>query len=274
MRGRGLSASLAVLVGASAWAAPADSRNPYIPVVEVLYRSLEYEEALREMEKANAWPDNSAEERTWLAFMEGVLVMEFNDVERARAAFVRGLQLSPDATLPVDASPKVRETFEKARQEVQRAMPPPAPPPAQPEAPAPPVVSAAQPARAALRLEAGAWGFSDVVARTVAVGADVGARWSDFEARVQVLAGPRVALGLEAAYVLGSEWMGKLGARGRAVPAVGAYGGGVVVGGAWAFSPHAYLFADASAEAFHAPAGYRPFGVMATFGLRGTLALH
>ena len=111
-----------------------ETRNPFIPAVASAYESLELEAALSALGKASAWPDNGPRERLWLALMEGVLQFGAGDEARALAAFGRALAIDPEAQLPVQASPRLRGHFARAR----AALGPPAPKPPPPETSPPP----------------------------------------------------------------------------------------------------------------------------------------
>ena len=140
-RKRGLAIAacvLLVLVGGQAFAKTdiPETRNPFIPAIARAYESLELEAALSALRKASAWPDNGLRERLWLALMEGVLQFGAGDEARALAAFGRALAMNPGAQLPVQASPKLRDHFARAR-EVLGPPAPKAPPPEPSPSPSP-----------------------------------------------------------------------------------------------------------------------------------------
>lgn len=280
--------------------------NPYVPVVEKLYRELDYEQALEEISKGTAWGDNTTDDRVWLALMEGVLAIETGDVERGRAAFERGLTLQPDAALPVSAAPRIRELFEATRADVLSRLPPsPAPdPPAVPsevaEREAPPsngvaasadesrARDASRPAgRASVTAPAATSGHEsgpglrgigsarvlvDPVGRSVGGVLDLGAAWRSFEARARWAPGTRQAFGLDLLALWQPGRFGvHAGLRGTAVPAVGAWGGGPLIGARAGLGRNLYVVGDVGAEWYAAPVRFRPFALVVTAGFGVTV---
>lgn len=111
--GFGLLAFAVCVVSTSAVAA--GGGNPYLEPASRLYQSLEFNEALRTLEKALKWPSNTPEEDIRAAVLEGLITAQLGKSERAESAFKRALAMDPSATLPFKVSPKISRLFEKAR---------------------------------------------------------------------------------------------------------------------------------------------------------------
>lgn len=136
--------ALLLLLVSVAQAAPKPIGNTQARNAERLFKSMEYEKALGALKKAAEWPKNTPQDLAWIALFEGVIQGELSKPDEAMAAFNRGLEQDPNATLPVAASPKVLAMFERARQAVLAKRAP--PPPPVPVAPAPSPAPVAPPA--------------------------------------------------------------------------------------------------------------------------------
>lgn len=131
-----------------------------------LYQESEYEQAVFRFQTAALVADRAAAERaralTWL----GLAYAGAGDAEAARRAFEDALLLDPQATIPVEVSPKIEEEFEAVRAALAatpRAAPasahppaPPGPPRAAPESGGPWVLAGSVGALGALCVAAGA----------------------------------------------------------------------------------------------------------------------
>src|SRR5207244_13123073 len=71
------------------------ARNPYIEPASRLYQGLEFQEALRTIEKGLRWPSNTPEEEIRAAILEGLITAQLGHAERALGAFKRALAMDP-----------------------------------------------------------------------------------------------------------------------------------------------------------------------------------
>lgn len=144
-------------VSSPAFAQAPAKANPYLDPAARLYQNFEFQDALRTVERALAWPSNTPEEEVRAAMLEGVIVAQLGKADRAVGAFKRALVVDPSAKLPFTVSPKVGKLFAQAKVELARmpkkpepppvvavaapptpAVPPPAPAPSKPEPVVPP----------------------------------------------------------------------------------------------------------------------------------------
>jgi tetratricopeptide (TPR) repeat protein len=114
---------LVVLMLASS--APAASREvkQYLNSAAALFENLEYEKALKQVEKAKT-KASGAEDELLISLYEGVILAEQGKTEKALAAFKAGLSMDPDAKLPLEVSPKVEKAFEGVRASVKKTLAP------------------------------------------------------------------------------------------------------------------------------------------------------
>ncbi len=119
--------ALAILLAAPFAARAAEAKNPYLPAAERLYHDLEYEEALRTIERAATWPSSTPQDDVRIALFEGLINAGLGRDARAIRAFKRALAIDPKAVLPVDVPPKIEALFATAHKGL-RPAPPPAPP--------------------------------------------------------------------------------------------------------------------------------------------------
>jgi tetratricopeptide (TPR) repeat protein len=105
----------------SVWAQENSDLRSYLRSVNSLYGSFEYEQALKQLERAQrfAW---TIEDDALLSLYEGLILAEMSNWDASAAAFRAALSLQPDSVLPLKASPKVEAYFEKVRREVVREM--------------------------------------------------------------------------------------------------------------------------------------------------------
>ncbi|MBI3184784.1 MAG: hypothetical protein HYZ28_21820 [Myxococcales bacterium] len=120
---RGVSLTLAALLalGPAASFALGKEVQKYLRAAATLYENLEYEKALQQIERAKA-KSEGAEDDAAISFYEGVVLADLGKEEEALTAFKLGLSMDPEASLPLEVSPKVEATFEKARQHVKKLL--------------------------------------------------------------------------------------------------------------------------------------------------------
>src|SRR5262249_18302894 len=82
-----------------------------------LYNEAEWDGALRELSIAEKYASTDAQ-RLSVLLHEGIMLANVPDPEAARTSWRRGLELDPNAELPLAVSPRVRALF----QEVQRSV--------------------------------------------------------------------------------------------------------------------------------------------------------
>lgn len=124
MRGHRWLVAWAALVALLSGQALALSRQVarYLRAATTLYENLEYEKALKQIERARG-QSTGAEDDAAIALYEGIVFSDLGNEEKATTAFQTGLSLEPEAKLPLEVSPKVKAIFEKARANVQRLAP-------------------------------------------------------------------------------------------------------------------------------------------------------
>ncbi|SEM78152.1 hypothetical protein SAMN05444354_1232 [Stigmatella aurantiaca] len=91
----------------------------YLRSVNSLYESFEYEQALKQLERAQRF-SRTMEEDVALSLYEGIILADMSRWDASAAAFRAALSLQPEASLPLKVSPKIGAYFEKVRQEVMR----------------------------------------------------------------------------------------------------------------------------------------------------------
>lgn len=96
-----------------------------------LYKDLEYEQALEQIQKARRL-SRGTEEEVSVYLHEGIILGDMGQQDQSRAAFKKGLLLNPHAKLPFKVAPKLELDFERQRVEAHKelgiAPPPPTPP--------------------------------------------------------------------------------------------------------------------------------------------------
>lgn len=111
-----------VLVGGAARAQSAEVKK-YLNVAITLYENLEYEQALKQLQKARvkaAGPDDEMR----IGLLEACVLADMGKEEKALAAFKTAFGNDLDAKLPVEVSPKVQAVAEKARASVRKVLAP------------------------------------------------------------------------------------------------------------------------------------------------------
>jgi hypothetical protein len=103
--------------------AAAGPQNPYLDPALQLYQNLEFQEALRVIDKAIAWPGNTPEQDVRAGLLEGVVCAQLGKTDRALGAFKRALAIDPGARLYFDVSPKIAQLLSRARKELGSADP-------------------------------------------------------------------------------------------------------------------------------------------------------
>ena len=106
-----------LLIAAVLAASPA-GQNPYLDPALQLYNNLEFQEALKILDKAQTWAGNTPEQDVRAALLEGVICAQLGKTERAMSAFKRALALDPGAKLYFAAPPKVVALFRKSKKEL------------------------------------------------------------------------------------------------------------------------------------------------------------
>lgn len=247
-----------------AGAARAAEADPYAAAVERLFKDFEYEEAIRAAQKALARPGNPPAVEVRVSLFEGISHAELGQTAQALRAFKRALSLDPSAQLPVAVSPRTEALFEQARTDMAVATPAARPEmTTEPDGP-----DALASVGTSVSLHASAFGFADVLGRSVGPGADVRLGFGGLQTRLLVFGGSSVGLALEAGYLFGDGALQpKVGLRGYYGPSTRAAGGGVLLGVQYAPWDSVSLFVDGSAELYAVEAPWRPMAVLVTSGV-------
>jgi tetratricopeptide (TPR) repeat protein len=95
----------------------------YINASIALYENLEYEKALKQLQKARL-KSQGAEDDARISLVEGIIYAEMGKDEKADNAFRTGFSLDPDIKLPVEVSPKVEAVANKTRESVRKMLAP------------------------------------------------------------------------------------------------------------------------------------------------------
>ncbi|MDC0710381.1 hypothetical protein POL68_18030 [Stigmatella sp. ncwal1] len=93
----------------------------YLRSVNSLYEAFEYEQALKQLERAQRFAQTMEDDVT-LSLYEGIILADMSRWEASAAAFKAALLLQIDASLPLKVSPKVEAYFEKVRKDVSREL--------------------------------------------------------------------------------------------------------------------------------------------------------
>ncbi|WP_257448763.1 class III extradiol ring-cleavage dioxygenase family protein [Archangium lipolyticum] len=110
------------LVGAPLSAAhAADDFNRYLRAAVRLYEGLDYERALKQLERARRVA-RGVEEDVTLGLHEGIILADMGRWQDALATFKTALLLNPEAKLPLRVSPKVEAEFEKQRERARQEL--------------------------------------------------------------------------------------------------------------------------------------------------------
>ncbi len=95
----------------------------FVNAAITLYENLEYEKALKQLQKARAKAAGPDDEMK-IGLLEGIVLADLGKEERSLTAFKTAFGLDPDAKLPVEVSPKVSVIAEKARANVRKFLAP------------------------------------------------------------------------------------------------------------------------------------------------------
>ncbi|WP_395855962.1 hypothetical protein [Cystobacter fuscus] len=121
--------ALALLLPRSVPAANDSEVKNCITSIQHLYKSLDYEHALSQIQLARQMPRGTEDEVT-LSLYEGLILYDMGKQDEALTAFRSALLLRPDTALPEQKiAPKVRTRFEDMRRKVKREIAPPPPEP-------------------------------------------------------------------------------------------------------------------------------------------------
>ena len=106
---------------------PALAQSPevkrFLNAAVTLYENLEYEKALKQLQKARTKATGTEDEMKIL-LLEGVVLADLGKEERALTAFKTAFGFDTEAKLPVEVSPKVSVIAEKARANVRKLLAP------------------------------------------------------------------------------------------------------------------------------------------------------
>jgi tetratricopeptide (TPR) repeat protein len=107
-------------VGALPWPAhaQADFQRSLDTAVR-LYKDLEYEQALEQLQKARRLALGNDQEVS-VSLHEGIILGDMGQRDESRAAFRKGLRMNPDAKLPFKVSPKLQSDFSEVQAEVRQ----------------------------------------------------------------------------------------------------------------------------------------------------------
>lgn len=95
--------------------------NPYLSESRQLYESLRYEKAISRLELARKVNSNTPEERREILDLLARSYAALGQMEQAEDAYAELLAKDPHSPDPVDAAPKIRLTFEKAKERLYPA---------------------------------------------------------------------------------------------------------------------------------------------------------
>jgi hypothetical protein len=113
--------------------AQAQASNPYLAAGRRLYESLEFEQALDQLNRSRDYPGTTPAELVQINIYLGLVQYSLNQVELCRSSFRAALALEPKAQLPHGVSPKIVSEWAAIRAEMAQldgqAAPSAAPPP-------------------------------------------------------------------------------------------------------------------------------------------------
>lgn len=93
----------------------------FLQAARRLYDDLEYERALEQLSEGRR-SSRGVDDDVRFSLLEGAILADLGREEASDAAFKAALVLQPTAALPVEVSPKVRQRFERLRQEVRHEL--------------------------------------------------------------------------------------------------------------------------------------------------------
>lgn len=115
--------SLIVCLVAGPVFAQSNEVKRFVNAAITLYENLEYEKALKQLQKARAKATGPDDEMK-IALLEGVVLADLGKEERALTAFKTAFGFDLEAKMPVEVSPKVSAIAEKARANVRKLLAP------------------------------------------------------------------------------------------------------------------------------------------------------
>jgi hypothetical protein len=106
---------------------PAPKRQQHPELLKAMrhYEELEFEKALAVLKKLAGTPGLAREDRVQVALYTGIVAGQLGDTQQAEASFVRALKEERNAQLPEDASPKIQQIFQAAKDRLYGQPPPP-----------------------------------------------------------------------------------------------------------------------------------------------------
>ena len=120
--------------------------NPHLPRALEQIRALEESDALRTLQRARAWPDNTAADLARVHLYTGLAHAGLSSEARSIASFRDALLIDPRLTLPEGVSPRVQEWWKAAGGGASTPVLEPPPAPAPPVVEVPPQALQAPPA--------------------------------------------------------------------------------------------------------------------------------
>lgn len=100
-------------------ASPRVAANPLLPRARQLLRSFQEEAALRVLERARRWPQNSPRELAEAYLLTGLAQAALAREREAVEAFRQARLLAPDLSLPKGAAPRVEDWWRQAAPEAE-----------------------------------------------------------------------------------------------------------------------------------------------------------
>ncbi len=95
----------------------------YLNAAVTLYENLEYEKAIKQIQRAKT-KSTGATDDARIALYEGIVFADMGKEDKALNAFKTALSMEPEATLPLEVSPKVEKVFNRARDNVHKLLGP------------------------------------------------------------------------------------------------------------------------------------------------------
>jgi len=100
---------LLALLPTLALAAGSAEVKKYVSSAIALYENLEYEKALKQLDKARL-KSSGTEDDAAISLVEGIIYAEMGKEDKATTAFRTGFALDPDVKLPVECRPRWRRS--------------------------------------------------------------------------------------------------------------------------------------------------------------------
>ncbi|MGI5862863.1 MAG: hypothetical protein ACOX6T_12500 [Myxococcales bacterium] len=167
------------------------------------------------------------------------------------------INLETEVRAALAAEPAAEPAVEPAKSHAEPPPPPDSPP------------QAADDAGGHLRLSVAAFGFGDVHGRSFGAGLSAGGEWRRLDAELRLLLGPKIGVGAQVGYRLTSGPLApRAGLRLTTIPGLDmTLGGGVFAGVCWRLSELLFVHAEAGAEIYAPPAGYRALALPVSAGV-------